>query len=189
MTERVLAAVSDATTPQGVAAVASKPDAELSSLGTAPSLVLVLAEVADPGNAGTLVRSAAAAGADAVVFTEGSVDPWGPKTVRASAAALFGLPVITGVSLLEAIEALKERGLSLYAAEAGKGTPVYDVDLTRPCALVLGNEAHGIPRGESERFTGYLSIPMPGGTESLNVATAGSILMYEVVRQRTTRPG
>lgn len=184
----VLKALADTATPQDVVAVAVRPTRSMMDLATGISLVLVLAEVRDPGNAGTLVRSAAAAGADAVIFTEAGVDPYSPKTVRSSAGALFALPVIYPVALEDCLVELGQRGLNVYLAEAGKGPALPEVDLARPTAFVLGNEAHGIPLHD-EIGTRYTSIPMPGGTESLNVAIAGSILLYEAVRQRRDTRG
>lgn len=179
----VLKAVADTISPQGVVAVATTPQVALEHLAKELTLVLVLAGVSDPGNAGTLVRSAAASGADAVIFTDNSVDPYSPKTVRSSAGALFAMPVIRSVELQDALATLRNRGLCVYLAEAGEGPRLSDADLSAPVALVVGNEAHGIPIS-AENNDRLLSIPMPGGTESLNVAVAGSILLYETVRQR-----
>jgi TrmH family RNA methyltransferase len=186
--DHVLRAVADTNTPQGLVAVAAIPKARLRDIPTEADLVLVLAEVRDPGNAGTLVRSAAAAGAGAVVFTEASVDPYAPKTARASAGALFALPVIRNVPLADVVQTLADRGLHVYLAEAWEGSAVFDVDLTEPVAFIVGNEARGIPETGPARASA-LSIPMPGGTESLNVAIAGSILLYETVRQRSRTSG
>ena len=179
----VLKALADTSSPQGVVAIAAQPTFSLDALDPSATLVLVLAEVGDPGNAGTLVRSAAAAGADAVVFTSGGVDPFAPKTVRSSAGALFATPIARSVALEDAVGTLAERGMKIYLAEASKGSAASEVDLSQPVAFVVGNEAHGLPQldGSSGEF---VSIPMPGGTESLNVAVAGSILLYETVRQR-----
>lgn len=185
--DHVLRALADTTTPQGVVAVAALPRARLRDIPSDPSLVVVLAEIRDPGNAGTLVRSAAGAGADAVVFTAASVDPFAPKTVRSSAGAVFRQPVVRAVSLDETVQTLRDRRLRVFIAEAGHGPPAYDVDLTQPLAFVLGNEAHGVPQSFPDITA--ISIPMPGGTESLNVAIAGSILLYETVRQRVAGEG
>ena len=189
VTDRVLDAVADAASTQGVVAVVAVPDTGLDRLPGEVSLVLVLAEVRDPGNAGTLVRSAAAAGADAVIFTTESVDPFAPKTVRSSAGSLFAVPVMRGVSLDDVLDLLDARGLTIYLAEAAQGPILSEVDLTVPVAFVVGNEAHGIPGEAGGARGGFLSIPMPGGTESLNAAVAGSILLYETVRQRLGTAG
>jgi TrmH family RNA methyltransferase len=187
VTDNVLRSLADTATPQGVVAVASIPGSGPDAIPADADLVLVLAEVRDPGNAGTLVRSATAAGADAVVFTEASVDPYAPKTVRSSAGALFSTTVVRNATLASTVGHLRERGLAVFMAEASDGTPLFEADLTVPLAIVVGNEAHGIPTSD---VGGHLiSIPMPGGTESLNVAVAGSILLYETVRQRAQAAG
>lgn len=185
--DHVLRALADTTTPQGVVAVAALPRARLRDIPAEASLLVVLAEVRDPGNAGTLVRSAAGAGADAVVFTEASVDPFSPKTVRSSAGAVFRQPVVRAVSFDDTLQTLRDRGMQVFIAEAGEGPPAYEVDLTQPVAFVLGNEAHGVPQAFPD--SAAISIPMPGGIESLNVAIAGSILLYETVRQRVAAAG
>ncbi|MFN2526123.1 MAG: TrmH family RNA methyltransferase [Actinomycetota bacterium] len=182
----VLKALADTTTPQGIVAIVSVPDRSIGELSD-PSLVVVLAEVRDPGNAGTLVRSAAAAEADAIVFPKGAVDPFAPKTVRAAAGALFKIPVIRSDSTNAALEELREKGLVRIAADARGGRSAYQADLTRPFALVLGNEAWGLPRELSSLIDERVTIPMPGPTESLNVGIAGSILLFEAVRQRVPR--
>jgi TrmH family RNA methyltransferase len=136
--------------------------------------VVVLAGVGDPGNAGTVIRSAAAAGAAGVLFTPGSVDPMNPKCVRASAGALFALPVAP-------VEDLLALGLTTVGAVAGGLSPD-EVDLTGPVALVLGGEASGLPEGEL--FDTEVALPLDGGVESLNVAMAATVLLYEARRQR-----
>jgi TrmH family RNA methyltransferase len=147
-------------------------------------LIVVLAEVRDPGNAGTLVRSAAAAGADAVIFAKGAVDPLSAKTSRSAAGALFRIPIVLGVELEDAIEGLRQRGLVLVAADPRADMPLEACDMTRPVALILGNEAQGVPPRLDPMVHETVVIPMPGATESLNVAVAGSILLFEAVRQR-----
>ena len=180
--DNVLRALADTATPQGVVAVATMPRFGLTELPASADLVLVLAQVRDPGNAGTLIRSAAAAGADAVVFSEGSVDPFGPKTVRASAGSVLRVPVDRATPLAESLATLRKKGLSVLAAEGKAEMAVYDVDLTGPTAIVLGNEAWGLEQDLG--FDASASIPMETTIESLNVATAGSLFLFEAVRQR-----
>lgn len=181
--ERVLAALCDTVTPQGAVAIVDAPPPGIASLPPAGSLFVVLADVRDPGNAGTLVRSAAAARAAAIVFARGSVDPLQPKSVRASAGALLALPLVREVSLEEALGALRARGVALLGADAA-GAPADSIDLVRPLALVLGNESGGLPGPVRDRIDELVSVPMPGGVESLNVGIAGAILLFEAVRQR-----
>jgi RNA methyltransferase, TrmH family len=182
-TDGVLATLSDATTPQGIVGVARSPLVDLGVLD-AGDLVVVLAEVRDPGNAGTLLRSAAAAGARAVIFTDGSVDPLNPKTVRAAAGTLFALPVSSGARLEDAVALLRARGLVIVGASARADHAAYDLDLARPTAFILGNESWGLPAEQRRLLDEEVGIPMPGPAESLNVGIAGSILLFEAARQR-----
>jgi TrmH family RNA methyltransferase len=184
VSEPVIKALSGTATPQGVVAVAATPPNDLSAVAEDSTLVLVLASVRDPGNAGTLVRTARAVGADAVCFTTGSVDPYGPKTVRASAGSLFGLKVVHSIPTVEAATHLRGMGLMLLGADARAPTSMYDADLRRPVAFVVGNEAWGLPEEISEALDARVSIPMPGPVESLNVSVAGSLLLFEAARQR-----
>jgi TrmH family RNA methyltransferase len=149
----------------------------------------VLAEVRDPGNAGTLVRAAVAAGAEAVVFGAGSVDPLGPKTVRAAAGSLFSVTVIRNVDIRQALAQLRASGFTVVGADARATTSPEQVDLTARVALVLGNEAWGLPAEMVDLLDLTVGIPMPGPVESLNVGIAGSILLFEAVRQRRASGG
>jgi TrmH family RNA methyltransferase len=185
----VLARSLDAATPQGAAAVVAAFDVPLEeACATAESgTSVVLADVGDPGNAGTLVRAAEASGARAVLFTTGSVDPTNPKCVRAAAGALFHLPVSREGDAEAVLGALGERGIRRVATVARGGAPYDDVDLTGPVALVLGNEAHGLPAALDGLVDERVTIPMAGRTESLNVAMAGAVLCFEALRQRRAR--
>jgi TrmH family RNA methyltransferase len=184
----IMDALTETKTPQGVTAVVRRPLTGVESLPEMLELVLILAEVRDPGNAGTLIRSAVAAGADAVVFTTGSVDPFGPKTVRSSAGMLFRVPLVTGVTFEVAADLLRGRGVTVVGADAGAATGHDEVDLSKPLALALGNEAWGLPPEVHAHLDEVVSIRMPGPAESLNVGIAGSILLFEAVRQRAVPP-
>jgi len=179
---RVIEALSDTSTPQGVVAVASMRTVPIAA--ASGDLMLVLSNVRDPGNAGTLVRSAVAAGASAVVFCSGSVDPFNPKTVRSTAGLLFHVDLVAGVSLQEAVDELRRKGFLLLGADAGSSVAPDELDLSGPVALVLGNESWGIDEASSRLLDDVVGIPMPGPAESLNVGIAGSILLFEAVRQR-----
>ncbi len=141
------------------------------------TFVLGADRLADPGNAGTMIRTAEAAGADAVVLTPGSVDPYNPKVVRATAGSLFRVPVVTGT-----LSELGDAGLTLVATSSHHGRPYTEVDLTGPVAVILGNEAHGLD--DDAPVDHWVRIPQHGAVESLNVAMAATVLAYEVVRQR-----
>jgi RNA methyltransferase, TrmH family len=184
VSDSVLASLSDAATPQGIAAIVRTASWSIESLVADADLLVVLAAVGDPGNAGTLLRSALAAGASGAVFTRGSVDPWHPKTVRASAGALFRIPLVRAASFEDIVPALRASGLAVIGADAKSRRSLDSLDLTRRVALVLGNEAWGLPPKMHHLLDEEVGIPMPGPVESLNVGIAGSILLFEAVRQR-----
>jgi TrmH family RNA methyltransferase len=187
VSDDVLARAVDTVTPQGLAAIARRVEVTLvdglAAAAVGP-LTLVLLDVADPGNAGTLLRAAEAAGASAVLFCGGSVDPSNPKCVRASAGALFHVPVVSGGEVVAVLEQLGERGVRTVATVVAGGAPYDTVDLAGPVAIVLGSEAHGLPEGVVAAVDDRVTIPMAGRSESLNVAMAGSVLCFESLRQR-----
>jgi RNA methyltransferase, TrmH family len=178
----VLERVADATTPQPVIASVRLPVVEVESIGT-DGLVLVLHDVRDPGNAGTLIRSADAAGVSGVVFTGQSVDPFNPKTLRATAGSVFHVPV--AVSELEATLALFERrGAQILATVVRGGVDHRSVDFTKPTVVVIGNEAQGLDDDVIARCGGAITIEMSGRSESLNAGVAGSLVAFESMWQR-----
>lgn len=184
----VLARVTDTVTPQAVAAIGRFVDASpVDAASAAGPLALVLVGVGDPGNAGTLLRSAEAAGAGAVLFCDGSVDPYGPKCVRASAGSVFRVMVTRSADAREALDRLAAAGFDTVATAARGDRPYDAVDLAGPVAVVLGSEAHGLPEHIVGRVGRTVSIPMVGRTESLNVGMAGTILCFESLRQRRRR--
>jgi TrmH family RNA methyltransferase len=176
--------VSATPSAQGVFAVVALRRPHLDVIAGA-SLVLVAPLLSDPGNAGTLIRSAAAAGAEIIVLGPGSVDAYNPKTVRASAGACFAIQIVEGVPAVTALEALASAGIRRVGAQSAGGTPPEAVDLTPPVAIVLGHEIHGL--ADDLPLDAQVTIPMHG-TESLNVAMAGTVLCFEAARQRRTRP-
>jgi TrmH family RNA methyltransferase len=186
----VIAAIADTVTPQGMVGVCGYVDVPLSAVA-GPRLVAVLANVRDPGNAGTVLRTADAAGADAVVFSDASVDPYNGKCVRASAGSLFHLPVVVGVPALEAIDTLRAAGLRVLAAD-GEGDRDLDQELDEqklgePTCWVFGNEAWGLPENIRDRANDVVRVPIHGRAESLNLATAAAICLYASARaQRAT---
>lgn len=186
-----LTGATDTTTPRPVAAVARLAGAAVSpeaAVAGAGPLALVLVGLADPGNAGTLLRTAEAAGAGAVAFCDGSVDPYGPKCVRASAGSLFRLAIVRSASAGEVLGAFSAAGATTVATAAHGDHPAYDaVDLSGAAgtvALALGSEAHGLPDAVAGRVDRVVTIPMAGRTESLNVAMAGTVVCFEALRQR-----
>jgi TrmH family RNA methyltransferase len=177
----VMEKVADAVTPQPVCAVLPAAAVGIDALPR-DGVVVVAVDVRDPGNAGTLIRSAAAAGAKGVVLCDGCVELYNPKTVRGTAGALFRLPVVTSVSVDGALTSLGIAGRRRLAAVARGGDDYATVDLTRPIAFVVGNEAHGLP-ADLPGIDGTVTIPMPGSTESLNVGMATAVLCFEAARQ------
>jgi len=164
--------------PQPMLALVPRPQPALPALGP-EAVVLVLAEVGDPGNVGTLMRSAEAAAADAVV-TVGGADPWGPKVMRSSAGSLLRIPVVTYDDLGDALDALREAGLRIVGTDVRVGEPHDGGVWAPPVAIVGGNEPHGLDRETG--VDNWVHISMPGRTESLNVAMAGTLLLFEAVR-------
>ena len=180
----VLEALSETTTPQGVVAVLQMEDIVPSDMTVTSGLVLVLDQIRDPGNAGTLVRCATAAGADAVFFTQGSVDPYSPKTVRSAAGALFRMEFGHDLPFERIAEELSSRDFAIVGTDAAAEKPYDSLDCTGRIAFVVGNEAWGISEEHRPRLDELVSIPMPGDAESLNAGIAGAILLFEAVRQR-----
>ncbi len=182
VSERVLAAVAETRRPQGVVAVCRDVTVSLDALlACSPRLVVVLAEVRDPGNAGTIIRTADAAGADGVVLTTASVDPLGGKCVRSTAGSLFHLPIVVGQPV-EVLDRLREAGFSVLAAHGSASTDLVEADssglLGRPTAWVVGNEAHGVPNAYLDAADQAVRVPMHGRAESLNVSVAAAVCLY-----------
>ncbi len=187
VTEEVLAALCDTKSPQGIAAVcrvlALDLDTALRSLPD-QAIVCVLTHVRDPGNAGTVIRGADAAGADLVIVSSASVDLYNPKVVRSTAGSLFHLPIVTGVPVDEILAALRAQGIALLAADGVGTTMLPDVDLARSHAWVMGNEAWGLDPAVREGCDAVVRVPIHGLAESLNLAMAATLCLYESARVR-----
>jgi RNA methyltransferase, TrmH family len=179
----VMDELAQTVTPQGLLAVCGFVDVPLGAVAAqAPRLVALLANVRDPGNAGTVLRTADAAGAQGVVFAAASVDPYNSKCVRSSAGSLFHLPVVAGVPLTETVAALRGTGLRVLAADGSAGRSL-DVaaragDLAGPTAWLFGNEAWGLPAELLELADEALAVPIYGQAESLNLAAAAAVCLY-----------
>lgn len=171
-------------TPQGVLAVARRPSWPLAELVARSETLLVLAGVADPGNVGTLVRSAAAAGLGGVVVCRPSADPFGAKAVRASAGALWQLPVSEAGGAAETLDVLHRGGFTSFGTSAVAGCSPAALPERDRVALVLGNEAHGTEDAVADRVDGWVRVPMAPGVESLNVAMAGTLLAFALAWRR-----
>lgn len=183
VTDAVLETIADTVTPQGVVAVCRQRTTSLDALvASAPRLVAVLEEVRDPGNAGTIIRVADAAGADAVVLTGTSVDVFNPKVVRASTGSLFHVPVVTGVALEVALDSLRAVGARVLAADISGDDLLAvrsDGDLDGPTAWLFGNEARGLTPEQLALADRAVIVPIYGHAESLNLATAAAVCLYE----------
>jgi TrmH family RNA methyltransferase len=179
----------DTQNPQGIAALISPQQWNLQetfAAHTGPLLLLIATGVQDPGNLGTLIRSAEAFGATAILTTPGTVSHWNQKALRASAGSVFRMPVIA--CTLADVADLKSRGIRLFAAVAASpaAIPISTADVAIPCALMVGNEGAGLSAEWLDLADQRITIPMPGPVESLNAAVAGSLLLYEASRQRAS---
>jgi TrmH family RNA methyltransferase len=179
-TAQVLAAAADTVSPQGVVALARWPQVAPG----VPGMLLVLDAIQDPGNMGTLLRSAEAVGVAEVLCTVGTVDVYGPKVVRAAMGAHLRLAIAQDLSWDETAERLSFVD-HVYAADAGASMPYFAADWRQPSALIIGNEAHGLSEGARALAHSPIGIPMRGRAESLNAAVAGSVILFEALRQRT----
>jgi RNA methyltransferase, TrmH family len=183
----VIDRVADAQSPQPVLATVRFAPAQLDVIPSV-GLTLILHDVRDPGNAGTVIRSGDAAGVDAVLMTGHCVDPYNPKTLRATAGSIFHVPVVVA-DLGAAVAELSRRGASTWAAVVRGGTPLTDAPLRGPCAVVVGNESEGLDEATIARCAGSLSIPMVGRSESLNLGVAASLIAFEAMRQSRIADG
>ncbi|WLW56361.1 TrmH family RNA methyltransferase [Streptomyces sp. YU58] len=192
--EDVIADISTTVTPQGLVGICRFLDTPFEEiLAARPQLVAVLANVRDPGNAGTVLRCADAAGAEAVVLTDASVDLYNPKAVRASVGSLFHLPVAVGVPVEDAVDGLRQAGVRILAAD-GAGTDDLDDELDRgtmggPTAWVFGNEAWGLPEETRALADAVVRVPIHGKAESLNLATAAAVCLYASARAQRASGG
>ncbi|MGM1016743.1 MAG: TrmH family RNA methyltransferase [Actinomycetota bacterium] len=183
VTEYVLNAMADTVTPQGVIAVVRQAPTSLKDIfASSPRLIAICEEIRDPGNLGTIIRAADAAGADAVVLTGRSVDPYNPKVVRSTTGSLFHLPISVGGELSDVVTRANAAGLSVIAADV-KGDDLLQARaegvLAKPTAWLFGNEARGLEESSLELADRVLRLPIFGRAESLNLATAASVCLYE----------
>ena len=184
--DRALASLSDSVTPAGVVAVCRFLDQAPAEVVRDADLVAICADVRDPGNAGTVVRTADAVGADGVLLAGHSVDAYNPKTVRASVGSLFHLPVALASSVPDAVTVAQDAGLVVVAADGGGEVDLFEADdlLRGRVAWVFGNEAWGLPEETAALAQHRVRIPIPGRAESLNLATAAAVCLYATARAR-----
>jgi len=188
VSEHVFRALSDRTEPQGIAAIADRPHTRLVDMSpSADGVLLALEDIRDPGNLGTVIRTADAAGADGVVVIGRCVDPYDPKVVRATMGSIFHVPVAEADDAAQLIDWARAHGVRTYAASTRGEQTHFATPFAGRTAFLIGNEARGLSAAALESADAIVRIPMPGRAESLNAATAASILVYEVVRQRMQR--
>ena len=186
--DRALASLSDSVTPAGVVALCRHIDAPLEHVVSAsPRLLVICADVRDPGNAGNVIRTADASGADAVVLAGHSVDAYNPKTVRATVGSLFHLPFAVEPDPAVAVDAAQQRGLTVLAADGAGDVDLFDADLTGPTAWLFGNEAWGLPDELAALADQRVAIPIHGRAESLNLSTAAAVCLYASARAQRGR--
>lgn len=186
-TDEVIASISDTVHPQGMVAVCHRLDTSLAdALSPSPRLVVLLANVRDPGNVGSVIRAADAAGADAVLVSDESVDVYNPKAVRATVGSLFHLPIVVDATIETALGQCRVAGLRILAAD---GTGPFDLDdeaesgaLRAPTCWIFGNEAWGLPDGIRRLADAVVRIPIHGRAESLNLSTAAAVCLYASAR-------
>ncbi|MEE6176735.1 TrmH family RNA methyltransferase [Mycobacterium sp. 050134] len=180
VTDRAAKALSDTVTPTGLVAVCDMPDARLAdALAGSPRLIVVAVEIGEPGNAGTLIRIADAMGADAVILGGHSVDPYNGKCLRASTGSIFSIPVVTAPDAPAVLAALHAAGLQVLATTVDGEARLDTANLAAPTAWLFGPEAHGLAADLAEEADHRVRIPMSGGAESLNVAAAAAICLYQ----------
>jgi TrmH family RNA methyltransferase len=203
VSKQVMEAIADTQTPQGVAALVSRPYLELDDLfSNSPDLLVIADELQDPGNLGTIIRTAEAAGANGLITTRYTVDPFNDKAIRASMGSALRLPVVTGASRADIAARCRHHTIKMISSRATPGQSqgiiedaaraervklCTEVDMTVPIALIVGREATGIPEPGNAEADESVHIPMAEGVESLNVAAAAAMLLYEVGRQRGFR--
>lgn len=182
--EAILASLSETETSQGLLALARRPRFDEEALYSGRPLVLVAAGLQNPGNVGALLRAAEAAGATGAYLAAGTADPLSWKGLRGAMGSAFRLPHLRGLATVDAIARLRDRGVTVLAAMATAGERYDAVDMTGPVAFVLGQEAGGLPEDAAARADRRITIPMGGRAESLNVAVAAGVLLFEAARQR-----
>ncbi|BBX96225.1 TrmH family RNA methyltransferase [Mycobacterium lacus] len=189
VTERAAKALSDTVTPAGLVAVCEMPETRLEDVLTgSPRLIAAAVEISEPGNAGTVIRIADAMGAAAVVLAGHGVDPYNGKCLRASAGSIFSIPVVVAPDARAAVTALRAAGLQVLATTLDGELPLHEADLAAPTAWLFGPESHGLPAVIADAADHRVRIPMSGGAESLNVAAAAAICLYQSARALAALP-
>jgi len=184
--EDVFRKISDTKTPQGILAVVKQPEYNMEQMLARKPLIIILEDIQDPGNLGTIMRTAEGAGVTGVIMSRETVDIYNPKTIRSTMGSIFRVPFLYVENIHEAIQELKKQNISIYAAHL-KGKRLYDeVSYQNGTAFLIGNEGNGLKKETADLADEYMLIPMEGKLESLNAAVATALLIYEAARQRRT---
>lgn len=188
VSDTVFRKLSDTEEPQGVMAICYKKEYNIDEMIDKDKITLfLLDELQDPGNLGTIIRSADATKVDAIIISKNSVDLYNSKTIRATMASIFHLPIITGVDMSVLFEKLKKNNIKIMAASLNTDEYLYDINIEGKICVIIGNEAKGISKFASENADVLFKLPMLGQAESLNAGIAASVIMYELVRQQLSR--
>ncbi len=182
--DHIFEKISTMKSPQGILAVIGALSYEKEDITKGEPLILVLEDIQDPGNVGTIFRTAEAAGVTGIVLSAKCADPLSPKVVRSTMGAIFRMPFIVAEDVIAVVREFEADGISCYAARLENGKPYYECDLKGKCAIIIGNEGNGLSAEVNEAASNGIYIPMNGKTESLNAAISASILSYEAGRQR-----
>ncbi|HEY6011109.1 MAG TPA: RNA methyltransferase [Nitrospirota bacterium] len=189
ISERLMDQIAESKTPQPVMAVVTmRGDREQELLENGSGVVIIVHQLQDPGNLGTLIRTAEAAGAAGIALTAGTVDPFNAKSVRASMGSVLRLPIVPVADIGKFIKACRHAGFQIVAAALTGEKTHFDVDLGRPTAVIVGQEGSGLPQDVMAEVDLRVRIPMAETIDSLNVATSVAVILYEAMRQRTRRP-
>lgn len=184
--DAVFSKMCDTLTPQGIITVVRYLDYTVNDIMHKQSnpLIIILESIQDPGNLGTIIRTGEGAGVSGVIVNRETVDLYNPKTLRGTMGSIYRVPVVVSEELIQTVSQLQEQGVEVYAAHLKGTKQMYDMDFTKGCAFLIGNEGNGLSDRLSDTADSYLRIPMEGQVESLNAGVAASLLMYESLRQR-----
>jgi len=186
--DSILKEASDTLTPQGIMAMVKKPEYNLEDvLGVPNANLLILEDIRDPGNLGTIMRTAEGAGITGIILSKTSVDMYNPKVIRSTMGAIYRMPFVYVEDILEVVRRIKDHNIPVYAAHLSADCYYDEVSYQGKCSIMIGNEANGLSDEITRLATKYIKIPMEGNVESLNAAVAAAILMYEVYRQRRNK--
>lgn len=182
--DELMSEICDTKNPQGIAAVVKRHELSAEEVIKGSTFLIIIDRLQDPGNLGTIIRTAHAAGVDGIIISEGTVDPYSPKVLRSTMGSIFRLPLAECGDIPGVIKSIKASGFAVYASSPDGANPYYDENYISKTAIIVGNEANGIENEVIEQSDVLVKIPMPGECESLNASVACGILIFEVVRQR-----